>query len=117
MTTPVRQNGAMQQPLVGSSDAMHVVLSDVESAARSDAKVLLTGETGVGKEVVARAVHQRSRRSAAPFITINCAGRTRCSNRSSSATRAAASPAPIATILVCCGKRTAGPCSSMKWAR
>jgi transcriptional regulator with GAF, ATPase, and Fis domain len=74
MTTPVRQNGAMQQPLVGSSDAMLVVLSDVESAARSDAKVLLTGETGVGKEVVARAVHQRSRRSAAPFITINCAG-------------------------------------------
>jgi DNA-binding NtrC family response regulator len=53
---------------------MHVVLADVESAALSDAKVLLTGETGVGKEVVARAVHQRSRRSAAPFITINCAG-------------------------------------------
>jgi transcriptional regulator with GAF, ATPase, and Fis domain len=74
MTTSVRPNGPLQQPLVGSSDAMHIVLADVESAALSDAKVLLTGETGVGKEVVARAVHQRSRRSAAPFITINCAG-------------------------------------------
>jgi transcriptional regulator with GAF, ATPase, and Fis domain len=74
MSTSVRQNGVMHQPLVGSSEAMHAVLADVESAARSDAKVLLTGETGVGKEVVARAVHQRSRRSAAPFITINCAG-------------------------------------------
>jgi transcriptional regulator with PAS, ATPase and Fis domain len=62
------------QSLIGESDAMHVVLADVESAARSDAKVLLTGETGVGKEVIARAVHQRSHRSSAPFITINCAG-------------------------------------------
>jgi transcriptional regulator with GAF, ATPase, and Fis domain len=62
------------QSLIGTSDAMNTVIADVESAARSDAKVLLTGETGVGKEVVARAVHQRSRRSAAPFITINCAG-------------------------------------------
>src|SRR4029453_2178894 len=61
ITTSVRPNGPLQQPLVGSSDAMHIVLADVESAALSDAKVLLTGETGVGKEVVARAVHQRSR--------------------------------------------------------
>jgi transcriptional regulator with GAF, ATPase, and Fis domain len=74
MTSVVRLNGMKQQSLIGTSDAMHVVLADVESAARSDAKVLLTGETGVGKEVVARSVHQRSRRAAAPFITINCAG-------------------------------------------
>ncbi len=74
MTGPVRQNGAVRQTLIGTSDAMRTVLADVESAARSDAKVLLSGETGVGKEVVARAVHQRSRRAAAPFITINCAG-------------------------------------------
>jgi transcriptional regulator with GAF, ATPase, and Fis domain len=74
MTTVVRLNGIKQQSLIGTSDAMHTVLADVESAARSDAKVLLTGETGVGKEVVARSVHQRSRRASAPFITINCAG-------------------------------------------
>jgi transcriptional regulator with PAS, ATPase and Fis domain len=47
---------------------------EIALAARSDAKVLITGETGVGKEVVAHLVHEQSRRSTAPFITINCAG-------------------------------------------
>src|SRR6266496_701111 len=61
-------------PLLGTSDAMQRIQADIDSAARSDAKVLLTGETGVGKEVVARAIHLRSGRSVAPFITINCAG-------------------------------------------
>ena len=51
--------------------ALHL---DIASAARSHAKVLLTGETGVGKEVVARTVHERSARQAQPFVTINCAG-------------------------------------------
>ncbi len=63
-----------QQSLIGTSDAMQPVLADIESSARSGAKVLITGETGVGKEVVARTVHQRSARQAAPFVTINCAG-------------------------------------------
>ena len=63
-----RPSGIKQsQSLIGESDAMNVVRADVESAARSDAKVLLTGETGVGKEVIARAVHQRSNRSNAPI--------------------------------------------------
>ena len=63
-----------QQSLIGTSDAMQPVLADIESSARSGAKVLITGETGVGKEVVTRTVHQRSARQAAPFVTINCAG-------------------------------------------
>src|SRR5437879_1079407 len=63
-----------QQSLIGTSDAMQPVLADIESSARSGAKVLITGETGTGKEVVARLVHDRSARHAGPFVTINCAG-------------------------------------------
>ena len=53
---------------------MRQVEEDIACAARCDAKVLLTGETGVGKELVAHAIHQRSSRAAAPMITVNCAG-------------------------------------------
>ena len=53
---------------------MQQVEEDVESAARSDAKVLITGETGVGKDVVAHLIHQRSARVAGPLLTVNCAG-------------------------------------------
>jgi transcriptional regulator with PAS, ATPase and Fis domain len=47
---------------------------DVEAAARSDAKVLIVGETGVGKEIVARLIHELGRRRTREFVTINCAG-------------------------------------------
>jgi transcriptional regulator with GAF, ATPase, and Fis domain len=60
--------------LVGRSDAIRRIEEDVECAARSDAKVLITGETGVGKEVVARLIHHRSARSANSLVTLNCAG-------------------------------------------
>jgi transcriptional regulator with GAF, ATPase, and Fis domain len=60
--------------LLGASDAMRQIQADIDSAARTHAKVLLSGETGVGKEVVARVLHQRSPRQTQPFITINCAG-------------------------------------------
>ncbi len=59
---------------VGSSALSRQLLLDIDLAARSDAKVLITGETGVGKDVVARLVHQRSARGHAPLSTINCAG-------------------------------------------
>jgi len=59
---------------IGSSEAIRTVLADVECAARSDAKVLITGETGVGKEVVAQMIHQRSARASASIVTLNCAG-------------------------------------------
>jgi DNA-binding NtrC family response regulator len=60
--------------LVGRSEAIQAIETDIECAARSDAKVLITGETGVGKEVVARLIHQRSQRAANPLVTLNCAG-------------------------------------------
>src|SRR6188768_4120299 len=53
---------------------MRALEDEVDSAARSDAKVLITGETGVGKEVVARLIHQRGLRASAGMVTLNCAG-------------------------------------------
>jgi transcriptional regulator with GAF, ATPase, and Fis domain len=60
--------------LVGRSAVVRALEEEIDCAARSDAKVLITGETGVGKEVVARLIHQRSARSAANLVTLNCAG-------------------------------------------
>ena len=60
--------------LIGISRATRLVLEDVDCAAATDAKVLITGESGVGKEVVAQLIHRRSHRNGAKLIAINCAG-------------------------------------------
>ena len=60
--------------LIGRSDVVHAIERDIETAARSDAKVLITGETGTGKEVVARLIHRQGRRASAPLVVVNCAG-------------------------------------------
>jgi two-component system response regulator HydG len=60
--------------LIGASAAIKQIEEDARWAARSDAKVLLTGESGVGKEVVAQLIHEQSMRSRHPLVTINCAG-------------------------------------------
>lgn len=62
--------------IVHVSDAMEKVLDLALKAAATDAKVLITGESGVGKDVVARYIHVHSDRAAGPFIAINCAGLT-----------------------------------------
>jgi len=59
--------------IVGNSDALRRVLGIVGVVAPTDATVLINGETGTGKELVARAVHRRSRRSARAFVSVNCA--------------------------------------------
>jgi transcriptional regulator with PAS, ATPase and Fis domain len=60
--------------VIVASAAMHHIQDEVRQAARADAKILITGESGVGKEVVARQIHFYSTRSAKPFVAINCAG-------------------------------------------
>jgi len=60
--------------LVGVSAAIRSVEEEIDHAARCDAKVLITGESGVGKEIVARLIHDGSTRTRGPLITINCAG-------------------------------------------
>jgi len=64
---------SMFEEIVGSSSALKEVLSRVSQVAPTDATVLLTGETGTGKELIARAIHNRSQRSAKAFVTVNCA--------------------------------------------
>ncbi|MES2770553.1 MAG: sigma-54 dependent transcriptional regulator [Pseudomonadota bacterium] len=64
---------ASDAKVVSTDPAMRSLFSLAARVAQSDATVLLTGESGVGKEVVARYIHQRSARSQAPFVAINCA--------------------------------------------
>lgn len=61
------------QEIVGTGDAMHEVFRLMESAAAAPVTVLVEGETGTGKELVARALHQASPRAEGPFIAVNCA--------------------------------------------
>src|SRR5258708_7962721 len=63
----------MCDEIVGSSGAVQTVLSFVSKVAHTDATVLVTGETGTGKELVARAIHRRSHRSLRAFVCVNCA--------------------------------------------
>src|SRR6267143_4089302 len=63
----------MFEEIVGSSDAIRQVLGEVSKVAPTDSTVLISGETGTGKELIARAIHSRSNRSSRAFIRVNCA--------------------------------------------
>ena len=63
----------MFEEIVGSSPALKTVLSSLVQVAPTDSTVLITGETGTGKELIARAIHKRSQRAGQPFISVNCA--------------------------------------------
>ena len=71
LTRQLREAGKLGS-LVGSSKPMQEVMHQVEMAAPSTASVLITGDTGTGKEVVARSIHMLSPRAAHPFVAINC---------------------------------------------
>jgi PAS domain S-box-containing protein len=64
---------AMFEEIVGTSAALRVVLAYISKVAPVSSTVLITGETGTGKELVARAIHKRSKRSARAFVSVNCA--------------------------------------------
>src|SRR6266705_468051 len=64
---------SMFEEIIGSSPALQRVLDEVAKVAQTDSTVLILGETGTGKELVARAVHKRSRRASGAFIRVNCA--------------------------------------------
>ncbi|WP_312734086.1 sigma-54 dependent transcriptional regulator [Brevundimonas sp.] len=62
-----------EKPMISADPAMKAVLQLADQVARSEASILITGESGVGKEVMARYLHEHSRRSEKPFISVNCA--------------------------------------------
>jgi PAS domain S-box-containing protein len=64
---------SMFEEIVGASPALRTVLSRISKVAPSDSTVLITGETGTGKELVARAIHRRSHRTSRAFVSVNCA--------------------------------------------
>jgi PAS domain S-box-containing protein len=66
-------NTSMFEEIVGESPALQAVLARVAKVAPTDSTVLITGETGTGKELIARAIHKRSGRSSKAFVSVNCA--------------------------------------------
>jgi formate hydrogenlyase transcriptional activator len=64
---------SISEEIVGSSESLRKVLAEVAKVARVESTVLILGETGTGKELIARAIHKRSNRSARPFVGVNCA--------------------------------------------
>ena len=72
-TAPQISHTPLKESLIGASEAMRAVQKTIGVVADNDTTVLITGETGTGKELVARALHEHGTRSAKPFVPVNCA--------------------------------------------
>ena len=72
--TDVDRAGSIYEEIVGQAGSLRKVLAAIERVAQTDSTVLITGETGTGKELVAHAIHRRSPRSPGALIKVNCAG-------------------------------------------
>ena len=113
------RGAAERRTIVAASDQMRDLVSLAERAAALETKVLITGESGVGKDVVARHIHAHSARRERPFVPVNCAGVTETLLESelfghvkgsfTGAYRDKIGQAPA--------WRIAARCSSTKWAR
>ena len=75
-SSPLGGTAVHATPIVGSSPQILEVLRLARRAASGDAKVLITGESGVGKDLIAREIHAHSQRASGPFVAVNCAGLT-----------------------------------------
>jgi len=101
--------------MIGTSHAFRRVLNLVEAVAPTDATVLILGETGTGKERVARAVHDRSARRSKPFVSVNCASIPQSLIASDlSVTRRVPSRGPCSGGPGVSSRRRAGPSSSTR---
>jgi len=69
----LRKKVSQKFEMIGNSPALAIVKEMIEKVAPTDARVLITGPNGSGKELVARSVHEKSNRSSAPFVEVNCA--------------------------------------------
>jgi formate hydrogenlyase transcriptional activator len=69
----MKMRNGFARELIGESAAFHAVMEQVDQVAPADCAVLIQGETGTGKELIAQAIHDRSRRASGPFIKLNCA--------------------------------------------
>lgn len=69
----LKKNIAMEDEMIGNSPAMQEVKRIIDTAASTNARVFITGENGTGKELVARAIYRKSKRSDQPFVKVNCA--------------------------------------------
>src|SRR6185369_4766576 len=61
------------QPMIGESNSIEKIKSTIEKVAPTDARILITGDNGVGKELVARWIHEKSNRASGPMVEVNCA--------------------------------------------